>query len=549
MPYFRVDPIAVSEGAATATFVIRLDAASQNEIKVNYTQQNETAANGSDYNYQFGTLTFAPGETSKTLQIPLINNTVAEATEAFWLDLYGPVNAVVAQRYTPALIFDNDATPGTPAVSVSDVVVDETGRSATFFVSLDRPANGLVTLGYASADDTAQVGQDYRQAVGTLTFAPGEMVKTVTVDLIDDGLAETDERLQLLLLSNVSGASVADGVGVATIGANDAAPTSTPQVLSWPLAAGEGDTFASFVVQLSAPSGNEVSVNYTQQNETAANGSDYNYHFGTLVFAPGETTKSLSIALLNNTVAEATESFWLDLYGPVNAIVPQRYTPALIIDNDTVAGTPAISISDAIVDESAQLARFFIALDRPATSTVSVAYATADETAAGGQDYRAGAGSLSFAPGEVVKTVSVDLFDDSIAETDEHFALRLSNPNGATLADDRGVALIARNDTPPSGTPQIISRPVAVGEDETFATFVVQLSEPSVNEVRVNYTQQNETAANGSDYNYHFGTLVFAPGQTAKSLSVALLNNTAAEPTEMFWLDLYSPVNAEVAHA
>ena len=546
MTFIRVDPIAVSEGTATATFVIRLDAASSNEVKVNYTQQNGTAVNGGDFNFAFGTLTFAPGETSKQLQLPVVNDTTAERTEVFWLDLTSAVNAVIAQRYTPALIFDNDATAGTPAVSVGDVVVDESARTATFFVSLNRPSTGLVSMSYSTADSTAVAGQDYRQLVGTLNFSPGEMVKSVTVELLEDTVTEADERLQLNL-SNAQGASFADALGLATIGANDSAATSAPAVLSWPVAASEGDTFASFVVQLSAPSLSEVSVNYTQQNETALNGSDFNFYFGTLVFAPGETTKILPISLLDNTVAEATENFWLDLSSPVNASVPQRYIPALIFDNDATVGTPDVSVGDLVVDEASRSASFFVSLNRPAATTVTVDYSSADDTSAAGQDFRSSAGTLSFAPGEVVKTVTVDLFDDSTAEVDEGFKLLLSNAVGASLADSQAQALIARNDAPPTGTPFISSRPVAVSEGDTFASFVVQLSAPSVNPVKVNYTQQNETALNGSDFNYYFGTLAFAPGETVKTLSVALHNNTTAEGTELFWLDLSAPVNATVA--
>ena len=546
MPYITVDPVAVSEGAATLSFVLRLDVASGNEIKVNYTQDNGTALNGSDYKYDFGTLTFAPGETVKTLQVPIVDDTKAEPTELFWLDLTSAVNAVILQRYTSGVIFDNDAAPGTPAASVNDVVVDESARTATFFVSLNRPSTLPVSLGFSTAEGTAQADADYKPSIGTLNFAPGEMVKTVTIDLINDSLDEPDETF-LLNLSNPTGLTLADATGVATIGRNDAAPTSTPQIRSWPVAAGEGETFARFVIELSAPSLNEVKVNYTQDNGTALNGSDYNYYFGTLVFAPGETTKTLPVPVLDDTTAEPTAMFWLDLTAPVNATIPQRYTPALIFDNDAGSGTPAITVGDLAVDESGQKASFFVSLNRPSSSTVTVAFATADETAQAASDYRAASGTLSFAPGEVVKTVTVDLFDDATPETDEHFALRLSNPTGATLADGVGTALIGRNDTPPEASPQVLSRAVAVSEGDTFATFVVQLSAPSVNTVSVNYTQDNGTALNGSDYNYYFGTLVFAPGETLKTLPIPVLDDTKAEATEMFWLDLTAPVNATIA--
>lgn len=546
MPYVYVDRIAVSEGAATASFVIRLDAASLSEIRLNYSQDNGTALNGSDYTYSAGTLTFAPGETSKTVQVPIINGAVVEATEFFWLELNSAVGAVIGQRYTPALIFDNDASLGTPAVTVGDVVVDEMARTANFFVSLNRPAAGVVSMNFSTTDDTATAGQDYAASAGALSFAPGEMVKTVTVNLSDDGVAEADERFQLVL-TNVAGATLADGVAVATIGRNDAAPVASPQLFAWPLAASEGDTFATFVVQLSAPSLNEVRVNYSQDNGTARNGSDFSYDTGTLVFAPGETLKTLPVPVLDDTTAEPTQLFWLDLTGAINATVAQRYTPALIHDNDGNTGTPAISVSDLTIDEAALTASFFVSLDRPATSTVTVAYSSADDTARAGQDYRAGAGTLSFAPGEMVKTVSFDLFDDTTAETDEFFQVRLANPGNATLADATGVALIGRNDTAPTSTPYITARVAAASEGDTLASFVVQLSAPSLNEVRVNFSHDNGTAANGSDYSYYTGTLVFAPGETLRTLPVAVLDNTTAESTELFWLDLSGPVNAIVA--
>ncbi len=546
MPYVLVDPVAVSEGAASASFVIRLDVAAQNTVTVSYSFGNGTATNGSDYNYHYGTLTFAPGETTKTLSVPIVNNTVFEPTELFWLDLSSAVNAVIKQRYTPALIFDDDGSAGTPGLSVNDVVVDESARTATFFVSLNRPSTGVISLGYSTADGTAVAGQDYAAAVGTLTFTPGEMVKTVTVDLINDALAETDERF-MLQLSNPTGASLVDPVGVAMIGRNDGPPVGSPQITVKPIAVGEDDTFANFVVQLSAPSLNEVRVNYSQDNGTAANGSDYSYYYGTLVFAPGETTKTLPVVVLDNTTAESTEVFWLDLSAPVNAVIAQRYTPALIFDNDGNTGTPAISVGDVVVDEASQSASFFVSLNRPSVSTVTVGYATADDTTVVGLDYSAAAGTLSFAPGEMVKTVTVDLINDALAETDERFVLQLSSPTGASLADPVGVATIGRNDGPPVGSPQITVKPIAVGEGDTFANFVVQLSAPSLNEVRVNYSQDNGTAANGSDYSYYYGTLVFAPGETTKTLPVVVLDNTTAESTEVFWLDLSAPVNAVIA--
>ena len=551
MPYFRVKPVAASEGAASLEFLITLDEASASEVRVSYQLLNGSAIanNAADFQAQSGVLVFAPGQTGKTVTAVLTNNTTAEHTEVFWLDLFTPVNAVISQRYTPALIFDNDGATGTPAIAVRDIVVDETAGSASFFVTLSRPAAGPVSVNYATADDTAVAGQDYQATAGVLNFAAGEMVKTVTVGIVNDSLAETAETFKLVL-NNPGGATLANGFGVAEIGANDAPPTGTPRIGARGFAASEGDAYAHWVVQLDAPSQNAVTVSYQFLNGSAIanNGADFQAKSETLVFAPGETTKTLTALITDDTTAEGTEAFWLDLFSPVNAVVPQRYTLAYIFDNDGVTGTPAIAVRDLVLDETAGRAAFHVSLSRPSAAAVSVNYATADDTAVAGQDYRAASGVLDFAPGEMVKTVFVDITDDSLAEGAEFFKLVLANPVAATLAHGPAVAEIGRNDAPPTGTPQILARPLAASEGDAHARFVIQLSAPSQNTVTVSYQLDNGSAIanNAADFQAQTQSLSFAPGETTQTVTVLLTNDTAEEGTEVFWLDLFNPVNAVV---
>jgi hypothetical protein len=545
MPYLYVDRVAASEGATDVEFVIRLDVPSLNEVRVNYSTSNGTAIGNSDVQGQAGTLIFAPGETTKTIQVLLINNTVAELTEAFWLNLSGAVNATITQASATATIFDNDGPTGTPAISVNDVVIDEAGKTASFFVSLDRPSIVPVSVSYGTANDTAIAGQDFVAANGILNFAPGEMVKTVTVDLVNDSIAENDEFFKLVLTSP-SAAALADAVGTALIGRNDAAPTSTPQILLAPVAVGENDLYADFVVQLSAPSVNEVRVNFSTSNGTAFGNSDVQGRSGTLVFAPGETTMTVRALLLDDTAAEQREAFWLNLSGAVNATIAQASATATIYDNDGTTGTPAISVTDMVVDETANIARFAVWLDRPSISTVTVNYGTADDTATAGQDYTAAAGTVSFAPGEVVKTVTVNIINDSLAETDESFKLLLSNATNATVEDAVGASMIGRNDTAPVSQPQILLKPVVVSEGDPYVDFLVQLSAPSLNQVRVNFSTANGTAFGNSDVQGRSGTLVFAPGETTITVRALLINDTTVEQTEGFWFDLSGAVNATI---
>ena len=555
MPYLRAHAVAASESAASLSFEVYLDAASANEVSVRYGLDAATAVySGSapDFRAQSGTLVFAPGETRKTITVALVDNGTPEATEVFWLNLNSPTNATVAQRWTPAFVFDNDAAAGTPAIHVTAPVVDEGARTADFFVWLSRPSTLPVAVSFSTGDDTAAAGQDYRAVSGLLSFAPGEMVKTVSVDIIDDAAAEGREVFRLAL-SSPSNATLAQPFGVAEIGPSDGPRVGAPYVTARALAVGEGEVGGQFVITLSHPSPNEVRVNFGLDAGSAVySGSapDFRSYSGTLVFAPGETTKTLPFIVVDNGAAEPTELFWLDLNSPVNAVVKQRWTPGYVFDDDAVTGTPVVRVSSPVVDESAGVAAFFVSLSRPSTGVVSVDYRTDDGTAVAGQDYRAAAGRLVFQPGEVVKTVLVDVVDDAAAETQEFFNLRLTAPSGATLADGFGTGEIGPSDAPSVGQPYVRARPLAVGEGDDMVAFVVSLSAPSPSEVRVNFGLDSGSAVySGSapDFRSYSGTLVFAPGETTKTLPFIVVDDSTSEKAEGFWLDLNSPVNAIVA--
>ncbi len=416
-------------------------------------------------------------------------------------------------------------------------------------ITLDRPSAGTVSMNYTTQNGTATAGSDYVGVNGALTFAAGETAKTVQVSLINDTLAEASESFKLVLGSLVNATSL-DPVGTAIINENDANPVSSPVIRVDDITVGEDQTYAEFTVRLSAPSNNTVSVGYNQSNQAASNGNDYaSLGNQVLNFAPGETVKTVRVALYDDNTAEGTESFLFNLFSPVNATVANDFARATIIDNDAPSGTPVVSVSDFVIDEQTKEAAFVITLDRPSTSTVSLNYATQDGTAQAGSDYVGLSGSLNFAAGEVTKTVKVSMINDSLAEPSESFNLVLSSLVNATSLDPVGTAIINENDANPVSSPTIRVDDITVGEDQTYAEFTVRLSAPSNNTVSVGYNQSNQTASNGNDYaSLGSEVLHFAPGETVKTVRVALYDDSTAEGTENFLFNLFSPVNATVAN-
>ncbi len=205
-------------GTKDAVFTVLLSEASAHTVTVKYTTEASagSATAGLDYMPTTGTLTINPGETSKTIAVPVLGDTLPEADEHFYLDLLNPVNAKLGNPWAVGTIRDNDK----PTISINSVDVKE-GNSgitnAAFTVSLSKAVALEVSVQFTTEyyPASATSGVDYIPTVGTLTFAPGETTKSVVVPVIGDTLLESDELFYLDLLNPVNGmlSSLSWGVG------------------------------------------------------------------------------------------------------------------------------------------------------------------------------------------------------------------------------------------------------------------------------------------------------------------------------------------------
>ena len=199
---------------------------------------------------------------------------------------------------------------------------------------------------------------------------------------------------------------------------------------------------AVFTLTLSTAASQPVSVSYATQDGTATAGADYEARAGQVVFAPGATTKRVVVVIVSDTVVEPDETFALNLSGAVNAIIVDAAGGALIQNDDQVV-VPTLAINDVTVREEGGLgAVFTVTLSSNPGQTVTVAYETADGTAAEPGDYTPRAGTLTFAPGTLTQTITVPVLQDGLREPRETFYVVLSAPTGATLADALGIGTI-----------------------------------------------------------------------------------------------------------
>ena len=229
-----------------------------------------------------------------------------------WLDV---ATANPSGNSVSVLINDQVWAPLPPDVSVSDATVTEgnTGAlSASFTVSLSAPTNVDVTVHYQTVDVTALAGSDYAAASGTVTIPAGQTSKTFTVPIIGDRLAEPTETFAVQL-SAPTNATIHDVWGTGTIVDNE------PRISISDVTKYEGKrnktTYFTFTVTLSAAYDQAVSMSFRTVDGTATTGNgDYVAKTGTLTFNPGETTKTITIAVKGDSIREANELFYLDLF-------------------------------------------------------------------------------------------------------------------------------------------------------------------------------------------------------------------------------------------
>ena len=279
-----------------------------------------------------------------------------------------------------------------------------------------------------------------------------------------------------------------------------------------------GTVNANFTVSLSAPSGQTVSVGYASADGTATAGADYVATGGSLVFNPGTTTRTLTVQTTSDTLDEIDETFFANLADPVNATIAGR--PGHRHDHRRRQPRRRISIGDVTVAEGnsgTANAIFTVTLSAASGRTVTVDYATANGTAIAPADYVAAAlSTLTFNPGQISRTITVQVNGDVLDEINETFFVNLSNATNATIADNQALGTITDDDAFP--TVAVSDAVVIEGDSGTStATFTVTLNTPSGRGLSVDYATADGTAISPADYAATSGTLDFAAGETTKT--------------------------------
>ncbi len=318
---------------------------------------------------------------------------------------------------------------------------------------------GDVTVDYAITAGTAG-DADFNLASGTLSFDAGDTSKTIALKIKEDQLSEGSENLNVTLSNPGGGASLGSpSAAVVTILDNEASngsnssssatgggTSSNPNGTLNFNASGYGvmENGGSFTVTVSRTGGTTgaVGVTYATSNGTGQSGNEYTATSGTLSFAAGETSKTFTVAVNDDSQNDGSKTFNLALSAPTGGanIGSVGTATVSVTDNETVtvgSGSLKFGKSTYAVTEGSGVALLTVLRVGKVTDTISVNYSTTGLTASPGTDFTIANGTLTFAPNEYSKVISVTIIKDTNSDAGETFAVDLSgaNPSSTPLLD------------------------------------------------------------------------------------------------------------------
>jgi hypothetical protein len=336
-PTLSINDVAITEGTGVdknAVFTITLSAPSPQTVSVNAIPANGTAKTPGDYTSGGASLTFDPGQTSKTFSVPVLGDALDEDAENFFVLLSSATNASVIRARGVCTITDDDAAP---SITIENVSIGEGNggqRTATFKLHLSAPSGKLVKVSYATTAGTATAGNDYVTVAPTqIAFTTGQTITLARVLINGDVLNEPDETFQVNLSSPIN-ATIADNQAIGVILNDDTAPALSIDDVAI-VEGNSGTKNLAFTISLSAASGQNITVNYATADGVARSTSDYVAKSGTVTFTAGQTSKTISIVINGDTLVEGDETLFVLLSGATNASIAKARGVGTITNDDS----------------------------------------------------------------------------------------------------------------------------------------------------------------------------------------------------------------------
>jgi hypothetical protein len=345
--------------------------------------------------------------------------------------------------------------PGTIALVAAAATVGEAAGSVTLIARRSGGSAGSISATYATAASTATGGADFTSALGSVSWADGDVAdKSITISILNDTADEPNETFTVTL----TGTSVANpATATVTITDDDDPPQSAGAVaFVVPTAvAAENVGTLSLTVRRSGGTAGAITVSFAATAGSAGN-ADFALQLGTLSWANGDAgDKTIAVQIVNDTADESNESFTVSLSAPTGGATlgaPAQATVTITDDDDPPApsaGVVGFASAAASVAEAAGSIELLVERTGGSAGAVSVQYSTTAGTAGAGSDFSVASGTLTWAAGDTAsKPIVVVISSDSIDEPNETLTVTLSSLTGGASLGIAAVTVTILDDDP-----------------------------------------------------------------------------------------------------
>ena len=348
-----------------------------------------------------------------------------------------------------------NGNPSQPSLAIDDVTVAENGGTAVFTVRLNPQSDSSVSVAYATADGSATAGEDYATKSETVNFPAGDTVRTIAVTILDDSDPEAIEEF-VVTLSNPQNAALLDGEGTATITDNDdddgtrspSTPSILPKLSIRDVTVREHQGSAILHVSLDKGSNETVTVAYATADGSATAGADYAATSGMLTFQRDETSKTIEVAVLDDSDSEGHETFTVRLSNARNATLADSEGTATIRDDEYDGVRVSYGAASYTVAEGASV-NVEVVLSAAADLPVTIALTQLPGAGVDHKDYSGVPASVRFDSSESRKRFNFVAAKDEEDDDGERVTLGFGLLPAGVIAGNAVRATVTIADTPP----------------------------------------------------------------------------------------------------
>ncbi len=541
-----LDHVASESGGDTAQFRLERNGSTTTNLTVNLTMSG-IATNNADFTLP-SSVVIPAGSTFTNLSLIPIDDVVMEGTETAIVAIassaaYARDTLSNSQTVT---IHDNDL-PTVTIEATDSSVTEVAGGSGVFTISRTggdpyRP----LTVDYAISGRAVH-GADYRRLEGRAVIPAGASSTTVEIYPYDDTVDEGIQDIILRLRSATTYVIGGTGTASMSITDNDDSQVYLKMTQSGVVEPASGSVTAVTFQVIRPASGSAITVSYAMSG-TAVNGVDYTSLPGTIAFGTAETTKTINVSALADTLFEDAESVTLTLLpGAGYTVMGSQPSSAtgFILDGDqptidVSAVNTATSLTTAGSETSGSLQ--FLVSRKTATASNLVVNYTMSGTATEGVDYTGTTGTVTILANTLSSYITIVPVNDSIPEGVETIVMNITPASGTYgLRTATATMFFGDNDVFGSGSVAFAASSSITNETAGIHQVPVNVTGTPSGPITVSYRLSAGNATGGGyDFTMNEGVLVFAPGVTTQNIPITIHQDILAEPSETISLQLYN---------